>query len=96
LRGLRFAPKQQRRIVVRIDDQSDAAPFKKPAFAGDKVHDRMYDTLIVAWPDPEITEMKPEFMPAGGERGGDRDGIALVGRLFDEANDLVVVDGDKT
>ena len=56
----------------------------------------MDDTLIVAWPDPEITEMKPEFMPPGGERDGDRDGIALVGRLFDEANDLVVVDGDKT
>ena len=47
-----------------MDAQSDAAPFKKPAFAGDKILDRMDDTLIVAWPEPEITEMKPEFMPA--------------------------------
>src|SRR6266478_7665101 len=88
----RQAAKQKGGIARRIDPQSNAAPFDGIALAGDQVLNRGDVAAIAARPELDVAKRKPEFVHLARQRDCDGDGVGLVDRFLDEADDISIID----
>src|SRR3954454_7811410 len=92
LSSSRQAPKEQSRVLLRIDAQPHAAPLDHVPFAGNQVFDRANALACIRRPDENISEMQPELMLRLGQCDRHRDRIVARYRLLHEADDLCVID----